>query len=111
MDKLTSKVLDQDGSGVRPFLAQTGVNVNGLRSSLDKVLDSLAQLQGSGGQLHVSNELERLLNLTDRKAQKRGRSVHRLPDLRARYARGKEGLTRRSHARQRRELCNRREDD
>jgi len=25
--------LDQDGSGVRPLLAQSGVNVNGLRSN------------------------------------------------------------------------------
>ena len=65
-------MLDQDGSGVRPLLAQAGVNVNGLRAGLDKVLDALAQVQGGGGQLHVSNELGRLLNLTDRKAQQRG---------------------------------------
>jgi len=65
-------MLDQDGSGVRPLLAQAGVNVNGVRAGLDKVLDALAQVQGGGGQLHVSNELGRLFNLTDRKAQKRG---------------------------------------
>ncbi len=64
--------LDQDGSGVRPLLAQSGVNVNGLRSGLNTVLDNMAQVEGGSGQLHVSNELNRLLNLTDKKSQKRG---------------------------------------
>ena len=64
-------MLDQDGSGVRPLLAQSGVNVNGLRVGLDQTLDQLAQVQGGGGQLHVSNELNRLFNLTDKQAQKR----------------------------------------
>lgn len=65
-------MLDQDGSGVRPLLAQSGVNVNGLRAGLDQTLDKLAQVQGGGGQLHVSNELNRLFNLTDKQAQTRG---------------------------------------
>ncbi|MFK7890955.1 MAG: ATP-dependent chaperone ClpB [Granulosicoccus sp.] len=64
-------MLDQDGSGVRPLLSQSGVNVNGLRTGLDQALDRLAKVEGSGGQVHVSNELERLLNLTDKKAQAR----------------------------------------
>lgn len=64
-------MLDQDGSGVRPLLAQSGVNVNGLRVGLDQLLDRLAKVEGSSGQLHVSNELGRLLNLTDKAAQKR----------------------------------------
>ncbi|ASJ75859.1 Chaperone protein ClpB [Granulosicoccus antarcticus IMCC3135] len=65
-------MLDQDGSGVSPLLAQSGVNVNGLRVGLDQTLDRMAQVEGGGGQLHVSNELGRLLNLTDKAAQKRG---------------------------------------
>ncbi|MFK8083738.1 MAG: ATP-dependent chaperone ClpB [Granulosicoccus sp.] len=64
-------MLDQDGSGVRPVLAQSGVNINGLRTGLDKLLDRMAKVEGGGGQLHVSNELGRLLNLTDKAAQKR----------------------------------------
>jgi len=64
--------LDQDGSGVRPLLAQSGVNVNGLRSELTAQLDSMAAVQGNAGQLHVSNGLNRLLNLTDKLSQKRG---------------------------------------
>lgn len=64
-------MLDQDGSGVRPLLAQSGVNVNGLRAGLDQALDRMAKVEGGAGQLHVSNELGRLLNLTDKEAQKR----------------------------------------
>ncbi len=64
-------MLDQDGSGVRPVLAQSGVNVNGLRTGLDKLLERMAKVEGGGGELHVSNELGRLLNLTDKAAQKR----------------------------------------
>lgn len=64
--------LDQDGSGVRPLLAQSGVNVNGLRNGLSQQLDSMASVQGSGGQLHVSNRLNQLLNVTDKLSQKRG---------------------------------------
>ena len=65
-------MLDQDGSGVRPVLAQSGVNVNGLKVGLDRALDTMPSVQGAGGQVHVSNELSRLLNLADRRAQKRG---------------------------------------
>jgi len=64
-------MLDQDGSGVRPLLAQSGININGLRTALDRTLDKLARVEGSGGQIHVSNELGRLLNLTDKAAQQR----------------------------------------
>ncbi|NND92802.1 MAG: ATP-dependent chaperone ClpB [Granulosicoccus sp.] len=65
-------MLDQDGSGVRPLLAQSGVNVNGLHVGLDQALDRLATVEGGSGELHVSSELGRLLNLTDKAAQKRG---------------------------------------
>jgi len=61
--------LDQEGSGIRPLLAQAGVNINGLRSSLGEVLDKSAQVQGTSGQIHVSTELNRLMNLTDKTAQ------------------------------------------
>ena len=70
-EHLMIALLDQQGSGVRPLLAQAGVNVNGLRSSLGRALDSLPQVEGSGGDVHISNDLGRLLNLTDKLAQKR----------------------------------------
>jgi len=69
---LMAAFLDQEGGGVRPLLAQSGVNVNGLRAGIDALLDKMAQVSGGSGQLHVSNELNRLLNLTDKRAQQRG---------------------------------------
>lgn len=69
---LLAAMLDQDGSGVRPVLAQSGVNVSGLKVALDSALDRMASVQGGNGQVQLSNELSRLLNLTDKKAQKRG---------------------------------------
>jgi len=64
-------MLDQDSSGVRPLLAQSGVNVNSLRVGLDQALDNMAKIEGGSGELHVSNELARLLNLTEKAAQQR----------------------------------------
>jgi ATP-dependent Clp protease ATP-binding subunit ClpB len=65
-------LLDQEGSTVRSLLAKAGVNVNQLRSELGKALDRLPTVQGVGGEVHISNELARVLNLTDKLAQKRG---------------------------------------
>ncbi len=64
-------LLDQQGGTVRHILTQSGVNVNLLRSQLGDALDRLPQVQGQAGEVHVSNDLGRLLNLTDKLAQKR----------------------------------------
>lgn len=64
-------LMDQQGGSVKPLLAQVGVNVSALRSDLAKELDRLATVSGSGGDVQISNELTRLLNVTDKLAQKR----------------------------------------
>jgi ATP-dependent Clp protease ATP-binding subunit ClpB len=64
-------LLDQQGSAVRGLLAKSGVNVNLLRSQLGDALDRLPKVEGAGGELHISNDLSKLLNLTDKLAQKR----------------------------------------
>ena len=68
---LMRAMLDQEGGGVRSLLQQAGVNINKLRSQLDEALDQMPQVSGAGGDVHLSNELGRLLNLTDKLAQKR----------------------------------------
>ncbi|TRW91372.1 ATP-dependent chaperone ClpB [Candidatus Methylobacter oryzae] len=65
-------LLDQQGGSIRPMLGQIGINTQLLRTELVKELDRLATVSGSGGDVQVSNELSRLLNLTDKLAQKRG---------------------------------------
>ena len=68
---LMSALLDQEGGSVSHLLAQADVNVRLLRSQLGDALDHLPEIQEPSGEVHVSNELSRLLNLTDKLAQKR----------------------------------------
>jgi ATP-dependent Clp protease ATP-binding subunit ClpB len=65
-------LVDQEGGSVKPLLSQAGVNVAGLRSGLGEALDRLPKVEGTGGDVQISNELSRLLNLTDKLSQKRG---------------------------------------
>jgi ATP-dependent Clp protease ATP-binding subunit ClpB len=65
-------LLDQEGGGTRQLLAKTDVNVNALRSRLSQTLDRLSQVEGAAGEVHISSDLGRLLNLTDKYAQQRG---------------------------------------
>jgi ATP-dependent Clp protease ATP-binding subunit ClpB len=64
-------LLDQQGGSVRGLLTKSGANVNLLRSQLGEALDRLPQVEGAGGDVHISNELNKLFNLTDKLAQKR----------------------------------------
>ncbi len=64
-------LLDQEGGTIRHLLAQTDVNVNWLRSQLGEMLDRQAAIEDAGGDVHLSNDLGRLFNLTDKLAQKR----------------------------------------
>jgi ATP-dependent Clp protease ATP-binding subunit ClpB len=64
-------LLDQDGGTVRHLLIQAGVNVSLLRSQLGDALDHMPQIENATGDLHISNDLARLLNLTDKLAQQR----------------------------------------
>jgi ATP-dependent Clp protease ATP-binding subunit ClpB len=64
-------MLDQDGSSMHHLLGTAGVNVTQLRTRLDEMLDHMAQVEGSAGEVHISRDLEKLLNLTDKYAQAR----------------------------------------
>jgi ATP-dependent Clp protease ATP-binding subunit ClpB len=65
-------MLDQTDSPIRPLLLKSEVNVNLLRSQLAEYLDRLPQVGGSvAGDVQVSKELGRVLNLTDKLAQQR----------------------------------------
>src|SRR3569833_3822843 len=54
-------LLDQDGGTVRHLLSQADVNVNRLRSQLGEALVRLPKVEGAAGEVHVSNDLNRLL--------------------------------------------------
>ena len=65
-------LLDQQGGGTRPLLAQAGVNVPVLRERLAEALDRLPKVTGQAGNVQAGNDLVRLLNVTDKLAQQRG---------------------------------------
>src|SRR6185312_5495100 len=69
---LMAALLDQQGGSTVPLLAQAGVNVPALRARVGQMLDKLPKVAGQEGNINVSNELTRLLNLTDKSAQQRG---------------------------------------
>ncbi|WP_111643322.1 ATP-dependent chaperone ClpB [Marinimicrobium alkaliphilum] len=69
---LLQAMLDQQGGTVRPLLSQAGFDVTGLRNALSKALDQLPHIQSPTGDVNMSQELGRVLNLADRRAQKEG---------------------------------------
>ncbi|HOV58431.1 MAG TPA: Clp protease N-terminal domain-containing protein, partial [Rhodanobacteraceae bacterium] len=65
-------LLDQQGGSTVPLLTQAGVNVGALRTRVGQALERLGAVKGQEGNINVSNDLTRLLNLTDKLAQQRG---------------------------------------
>ncbi len=68
---LMQALIDQQGGSIKPMLMQLAVNVPTLRQEIVRELDQLATVSGSGGDVQLSNELSRILNLMDKYAQKR----------------------------------------
>jgi ATP-dependent Clp protease ATP-binding subunit ClpB len=68
---LMKTLLDQEGGSVRPILVKANVAISNLRSLLDSAIQQLPQVEGTSGEIHISNELNRILNVTDKLAQKR----------------------------------------
>jgi ATP-dependent Clp protease ATP-binding subunit ClpB len=69
---LMAALLDQQGGSTVPLLAQAGVNAPALRTRVGQILDRLPKVAGQEGNINVSNDLNRLLNVTDKLAQQRG---------------------------------------
>ena len=68
---LLQVLLDQQGS-VTALLRQVNVDVKALRAEVGELVAKLPTVEGNDGDIHMSNELGRLLNMADRLAQKRG---------------------------------------
>ncbi|MGL5800549.1 MAG: ATP-dependent chaperone ClpB [Plesiomonas sp.] len=64
-------LLNQEGGTVRPLLTSAGIDVAALRSALTQELDRLPKVDGIGGDVQLSQDLGRLMNLCDKIAQKR----------------------------------------
>jgi ATP-dependent Clp protease ATP-binding subunit ClpB len=69
---LLAALLDQQGGGTRPLLAQAGVNVPLLRERIGEALEKLPKVSGQAGSVNLGNDLARMLNQSDKLAQQRG---------------------------------------
>jgi ATP-dependent Clp protease ATP-binding subunit ClpB len=65
-------LLNQNASSIIPLLKSAGINVRSLRSQIETVIDKLAQVSGTGGEVQLSSGMGNLLNLCDKHAQKLG---------------------------------------
>ncbi|THF67460.1 ATP-dependent chaperone ClpB [Pseudothauera nasutitermitis] len=69
---LLAAMLDQDDGGTVSLLQRAGVNVPPLKTALQRAIERLPKVEGHGGEVQVGRDLNNLLNLTDKEAQKRG---------------------------------------
>ncbi|WP_333680561.1 ATP-dependent chaperone ClpB, partial [Dyella sp.] len=69
---IMAALLDQQGGSTAPLLTQARINVPAFRQRVFELVDRLPKVSGQEGNIHASNELTRLLNLTDKLAQQRG---------------------------------------
>ena len=69
---LLAALLQQQGGSTRPLLQKVGANVTGLAEGVSKAVESLPRVSGNAGDVHVSNDLTRILNVSDKLAQKGG---------------------------------------
>jgi ATP-dependent Clp protease ATP-binding subunit ClpB len=63
-------LLEQKGT-VYHVLQKTRVNIAKLQSALNDILERLPRVEGALGEVHISNDLLKLLNVTDKLAQQR----------------------------------------
>ncbi|GHU32350.1 chaperone protein ClpB [Betaproteobacteria bacterium] len=62
----------QEDGATSALLAQAGVNVQALKTALGQAVERLPKVEGHDGEVQVGRDLLKLLNLTDKEAQKRG---------------------------------------
>src|SRR5450631_2261676 len=65
-------LLAQEDGGTASLLQRAGVNVAPLRKALEDAIARMAKVEGTGGEITISRDLNNLLNLTDKEATKRG---------------------------------------
>lgn len=70
-EHLLKALIDQQGGSCRPLLSKASVNISTLKTLLDTALNKLPKVTGTQGDIHISNALNRLLNLTDKLAQEK----------------------------------------
>ncbi|MDE2260844.1 MAG: AAA family ATPase, partial [Betaproteobacteria bacterium] len=68
---LLAALLAQSDGSTASLLTRADVQVAALKQALGSAIERLPKVEGTGGEITVSRELNNLLNLTEREAQKR----------------------------------------
>ncbi|MGB9148740.1 MAG: ATP-dependent chaperone ClpB [Burkholderiales bacterium] len=69
---LTQALIGQADGATSSLLGRAGVNVAALKTALTQSISRLPKVEGHGGEVSISRDLQSLLNVTDKEAQKRG---------------------------------------
>jgi len=69
---LLAAMINQEDGSAKAILQRAGIRVPALVTGIQQALDRLPKVEGTGGEVNISRELNNLLNLTDKLAQKRG---------------------------------------
>jgi ATP-dependent Clp protease ATP-binding subunit ClpB len=69
---LLAALLAQEDGGTASLLQRAGANVAPLRKAVEDSIARLPKVEGTGGDITISRDLNSLLNLTDKEATKRG---------------------------------------
>ncbi len=65
-------LINQDDGGTASLLQRSGVNIGPLKNNLQQSINRLPHVEGQPGEVSISRELNNLLNVTDKEAQKHG---------------------------------------
>ncbi|HYC38441.1 MAG TPA: ATP-dependent chaperone ClpB [Usitatibacter sp.] len=65
-------LLTQQDGGTSSILQRAGVNVAPLKKALEESIGRMPKVEGTGGEINISRDLNNLLNLTDKEATRRG---------------------------------------
>lgn len=68
---IMAALLDQQGGSIRPLLTVVGCKTDDLRNRLTQELDRLPRVSGVDGDIQISSQLNRILNMCDKLAQQR----------------------------------------
>jgi len=69
---LLSVLIDQQGGACRPLLQKAGADMQSLAAAVESAVQALPTVSGTGGDVHMSADLGRILNVTDKLAQQGG---------------------------------------
>ena len=65
-------LMSEDEFGAKSLMLRSGGNVNKLHQLVDDAIEKLPKLNNPSGELSASSDLQRIFNLTDKEAQRRG---------------------------------------